>query len=359
MGPFEFDTHARTSPSTLVWGFLRIEAMKAVAAQVSCESGGADTASVSIFDAGPRSASDPAMVYAKMYRLPEALAEFNGDLKAIADAAESWPFSSGRKFEESMLRPRDVPANWKHRGAQIGSAGRGIAHVWRGSRSAMLLRYAMDRGDLIDHDFFTWAAKNVSVIDGAWLLDPPEGASVAGGAEEVAEVEVIEEADEAPPIAQVYAPPPAARDRALSEPEAQQIEQSAAKMWAYLGLPSETPANELISALSTAVAQERPVFAKLTPAVQQSFCASMGAMWGILLCEEASWQWCMLSRTGVADVVAIISPDRAYAVAPIDLIVSEMTRVNGGEEELVRSLFHMIRKGALPQSRAGKYLLLN
>ena len=175
MGSFEFDTHARTAPSTLVWGFARVEAIRKVAALVRCEAEGADIASISIFDAGPQSAREPAMVYAKMYRLPEAVAAFNDDLTLVAGAAESWPLAGGRAFEENMLRPADVPASWRHKAVQIGASGRGIAHAWRGGRAALLLRYAMEHGDVLDSALFQWAATNLSVIDGAWLLDPPVG----------------------------------------------------------------------------------------------------------------------------------------------------------------------------------------
>src|SRR5689334_15577617 len=104
MGSFDFDTHDRAAPSTLVWGFLRMEAIRAVAAQVHCESEGADIASISMFDAGPRAASDPGMVYAKMYRLPEAVNAFNDDLKLIAGAATNWALAGGRAFDENVLR---------------------------------------------------------------------------------------------------------------------------------------------------------------------------------------------------------------------------------------------------------------
>src|SRR4051794_15875243 len=86
MGTFQFDTHDRAAPSILVWGFLRVEAIRAIIAQIECDSEGASVSSLSIFDAGPTARVDPAMVYAKMYRLPDAVNVFNDDLKLIATA---------------------------------------------------------------------------------------------------------------------------------------------------------------------------------------------------------------------------------------------------------------------------------
>ena len=165
MEALEFDTHAREAPSALVWGFVKLERLHAIAAKVRCYGEGDSVAGISLF----RQNSDGrvSQVYLRLYRLPAAEATLTQDLKLEADAINPAADNS----LANALAP-NVPPHWRHK-TVMDQNGRRIVHAWRGKSRALLIRYVVDRGTIADDDLFPWAAKNLSIVDGAWLLDPP------------------------------------------------------------------------------------------------------------------------------------------------------------------------------------------
>jgi len=171
MPQVEFDTHHREAPSAFVWGFVKMESLKAVTAKVRCYTSGTDAAGVSFVAVG--SGANGARTDVKMYRLPAADAGFTRDVGVLSSGQAAWELPGGLAFQQSMLRPEDVPKLWRHRAVQTRDAGYGIVHAWRSAGRAMLMQHWYPRNEMLVHPLFQWATANVHVIEAAWLMEPP------------------------------------------------------------------------------------------------------------------------------------------------------------------------------------------
>ena len=167
----EFETRSSDAPRSLVWGFVRLDALRAVPARARCEVENDDIASLTFIGAGGEPAANGSVVHIRMFRLPAADAAFVEELKAAASLTSASTLPGGRAFAESMLAPANVPVDWRHKAVLIESNGHSIVHAYRGKSRAMIVRYEQRRGDVIDDVLFVWVAKNLAVIDAAWLVD--------------------------------------------------------------------------------------------------------------------------------------------------------------------------------------------
>ena len=72
-------------------------------------------------------------------------------------------------------------------------------------------------------------------------------------------------------------------------------------------------------------------------------------VWADEVIAKAKWRWVSLSPDGRLNP-AIVSPDKAHACVPIDLVLSMVEAVS---DETLRSMFEKICGGGLPPSPAG------
>jgi hypothetical protein len=331
MGSTHFEVESSKAPEVLLWGFVELHALRDLIAQVRCAADSNDIASVSIYDV--RRSID-----IKMYRLPAADSAFNDDLKLFGQSPKSWPLPDGRPFDQSLLAPQGVPPGWKHRAIQTVDGRPRIVHAFRGGGRGMIVRHLVDQA-VLDHPMFHWFAKKVVVIDKAWKLDPPKfHQSPAAFDDEIGPME-----------------------EALSAQELDQLADNAMKAWEILQLNEQSTRKQVISAIHDAIEEMRPNFSTYKPNVQHNITVCFGALWGQMLCGAAGWDWIGLSVDGDEAFLALTSPDRAHAIAPVNLMQRNLLSKEQDDappENTVRLVFNMIEAGQLPPSRAGAFLML-
>jgi hypothetical protein len=325
MGLIELKFESSKAPEVLLWGFVELHHLFNIDVQVRCATESDDIASISIYDA-TRS------INIKMYRLPTAGPQFTDDLKFFGQQPRSWPLPGGRAFDPSILFPQGVPATWTHKAIQ--TAAPGIVHAARGNGRGLISAHAFDAQSLIDHAMFQWFAKKVVVLENGWKLDPPK----------FREQRFDDEVD-------------AISEEALSQEELDQVADNAMRAWDALKLTETATREEVISGIHDVIDGLRPKFASLKPNVQHNMSVSFGSLWGQMLCGAAGWEWIGLSRDGDESVLALASPDRAHAIAPVNLMLSNLQNETG--ENTVRLTFNMIEAGKLPPSRPQAYLMLS
>jgi hypothetical protein len=331
MGLIDLDFESSKAPEVLLWGFVELHALYNIDAQVCCSSGSDDVATVSIYD--PIRSID-----IRMYRLPAADGQFTEDLKLYGRFPKSWPMPNGRAFDESVLYPQGVPPTWKHKAVQLSSPG--IVHAARGGGRGLIVRHVFHPQLLLDDAMFRWFEKKVVVIEKAWKLDPPK-------------IHVPRHDDEVDLIS----------EEALSAEELDQVVENAGRAWDVLKLKDNATRTDVINAIYDAIEAFRPQFAGFKPNVQHNMAVSFGSLWGQMLCGAVGWDWIGLSRDGDESFLALASPDRAHAIAPLNLMTSNlMPDVNDDStppQNTVRLTFNMIEAGKLPPSRPKAYLMLS
>jgi hypothetical protein len=325
MGLIELKFESSKAPEVLLWGFVELHHLFNIDVQVRCATESDDVASISIYDA-TRS------INIKMYRLPTAGPQFTDDLKFFGQQPRSWPLPGGRAFDPSILFPQGVPATWKHKAIQ--TAAPGIVHAARGNGRGLISAHAFDAQSLIDHAMFQWFAKKVVVLENGWKLDPPK----------FREQRFDDEVD-------------AISEEALSQEELDQVADNAMRAWDALKLTETATREEVISGIHDVIDGLRPKFASLKPNVQHNMSVSFGSLWGQMLCGAAGWEWIGLSVNGDESFLALASPNRAHAIAPVNLMLANLQNETG--ENTIRLTFNMIEAGKLPPSTPGTYLMLS
>jgi hypothetical protein len=323
MQSHEFETSAATSPPSLAWGFIEIDDIPSIRARVICAGEGDDIAEVSIIGLDQDSIGDTSLLQIKMYRVPAADKAFADDLKSIDKNA--------KPIDPNVLLPANIPPHWRHKAV---TSDEGIVHAWRGGSRALIIRYVLDIGDALTFPMFTWATERIRVVT-AWRFDPPTA-----------------DADAPPQLPM--------RHRPLEKTEMEQLAANAMRARNSLQLSPTASDEQILSALHAAVDQVRPTFATLKPNIRHNMTVSLGSLWGVLLVNATPWRWCELLR-GDADegFLALVSPDAAYAISPVDFFTKLMTQSPDHPDNTVHLLFNMIVAANLPPSRAGAYKMLS
>jgi hypothetical protein len=71
------------------------------------------------------------------------------------------------------------------------------------------------------------------------------------------------------------------------------------------------------------------------------------------------WQWVGLTRGGDEEFLALVSPDRAFAISPVDFMIHLLTQSGPEADNTTRLLFNMIVAGKLPKSKPRGYRMLS
>ena len=335
MEAHEFQTHGAESPTKLAWGFIQLDDLRsAPPARVRCYVDDDNVAGVSIFGADATdAANENTLVYIRMFRLPAADAAFIKDLQLFGDVKTASP-----PIDPATLAPTTVPPTWRHRAIGSIADGGEIVHAWRGGHHALLIRYLRQSGDVLNDPLFNWTANNLTIVRGAWRLDPP-GVAPADDADASTAVET--------------------HHRPLDKTEMEQLAANAMRARNSLQLSAAVSDEQILAALHAAVEQVRPSFASLKPNVQHNMTVSLGSLWGVLLCNATPWRWCELLRGEAEEgFLAIVSPDASYAISPVDFFTALLTQAPENADNTVRLLFNMIVAGQLPPSRPGEYKML-
>ena len=149
----------------------------------------------------------------------------------------------------------------------------------------------------------------------------------------------------------------ATSDRPLDAIERAQVAKNAQRARDALGLHPLAAPEQVVRQIRDDVELLRRDFPTLKPNVRHNAVVSLGMLWGEMLCKEAGWEWCGLSRDGGEGFLALVSHDRAYVVSPNDFITGQLTP-HPGADNTVLLLFNMIRAGTLPRAKPGSYEML-
>jgi hypothetical protein len=82
----------------------------------------------------------------------------------------------------------------------------------------------------------------------------------------------------------------------------------------------------------------------------------LGCLWGWQLCKTLGWEWVWVEVEADKEELAVVSPDRAYLVYPISLLLKNLEK-SGGHNNTA-ACYNSLVNGQLPPSSPGKYLVI-
>lgn len=331
MGLTEFEFESSKAPEVLLWGFLEFHHLDTIEAHVRCTSESDDVATIMI-------EHDNRSIEARMYRLPGAARAFGDDVAFFGESRKSWALPDGRPFDMNLLSPRGMPEAWNHKAIQTYSEGPGILHAWRGGDRALVIRYRMSQPAQLNDALFEWATKKIAALEKTWQVSEPKLTMPRGPTDD------LDEWIETP----------------LSAEELGHVEDAAMMAWSAMKISDNVKREEVIAAIYTEIERFRPKWPTLKPNIQHNFSVSAGALWGQMLCGAAGWEWTSLGTAIEEPVLTLVSPDRAYALRPVNVILKQFEEQDDGTppQNTVRLLFNMIEAEKLPPSKPRAYLML-
>ena len=126
--------------------------------------------------------------------------------------------------------------------------------------------------------------------------------------------------------------------------------------WQYLSISRDSKPQEVVSAIKMAVREMREQ--RLAEEDKKWAALRLGYLWGEQVCRAYGWHWAELTfrDKGEYQRTAVVSPDRAFCVLPMNFVWRHFEKPE--REETVALLFNMLEGGGTTP-RAEKYQVLS
>ncbi len=149
-------------------------------------------------------------------------------------------------------------------------------------------------------------------------------------------------------------------DHPLPQDAAREIRMSILQAYTYLRLPPQgtdpkAAQQAIYNAAERIIRAGRPFGADAI----EGLAIKLGCLWGQTLCDARQWEWRSVKHPIGDEVFAVVSPDRAFIVAPMRYMHRQLRQWGDEADNTTLLLFNMICDGGLPEPRPGSYEMLS
>ena len=129
-------------------------------------------------------------------------------------------------------------------------------------------------------------------------------------------------------------------ERSFTEQEVQELRSDISDAWQYLSTSQDSTPQEVVKAIKAAVREMREQ--SLAEDDKKWAALRLGCLWGEQVCRAYDWHWAELTfkNDGEYQRTAVISPDRAYCVLPMNFVWRHFEKPE--REETIALLFNML-----------------
>lgn len=129
-------------------------------------------------------------------------------------------------------------------------------------------------------------------------------------------------------------------ERVLTDNETQELQDDVNDAWQYLSISQSSSPQEIVKAIKAAVREMRGQ--TLAEEDKKWAALRLGCLWGEQVCRAYGWHWAELTfkDSGEYQRTAVVSPDRAFFVLPINFIWKHLEKPE--REETVALLFNVL-----------------
>ena len=319
-------------PKELSVGFLHIKSVRTLPInQVVYHQKSKNHIGLSIMGEVANPHRDHSLVYIQMYRLPKAAKDLAHDRAFFGDERKKWVrLPDGVNFEPTMLVPRHMPSTWSHEAFAI--SGHHIIRVFQNPRLALLLRFLLTSGTLLDHRLFVDVSSRMRIIEDQWNLHPPEFEPKRGK--------------------------PPATDAALPKAVLREVSGAVVRGRDYIGISQKKTRPDVIQQkLYDAV--NAVIGKKVLVKDRAGLAIDLGCLWGQTICDAVGWEWRSVRFPKSNPVYCVVSPDRAFVVSPTYFMLRTLRKKGANAENTTLLLYNMIKDGGFDDAPPKSYRCLN
>ncbi len=233
--------------------------------------------------------------------------------------------ADGGLFEESMLDVKGLGNEWEQDAFPL-SKGE-IIRIYQAKKFAVIFRFLVKSGTLLDHPVFKRAVKNIKFDPAQWERSVPE---------------IVD-----------------TRPKSRRNAESPLTGKQESEMWQIVGsvmkrlkLSKVKEAGKRFGAIEKEIESAR-TGPKLSKDEIIDLSIELGTFVGQMYCWELDWEWCNVVAPNGSESICVCSPNRAMAIAPVDWVFDLITNKKRPLNCVLT--YNMIEHKRMPPSRPNAY----
>ena len=145
-------------------------------------------------------------------------------------------------------------------------------------------------------------------------------------------------------------------DRKLTAEEQAEVRDLITAAYRFLKLRPRAPAKKVQESIFAAIVAVYRGKTKLPKATVEDLGIKLGCLWGQTVCDSFGWEWCIVHPDKKDAWIAVVSPDRSYAVSGMFITQDLRKRYPQDIDSLM--LFNLIEGGKFRKGKPRSYLVI-